>query len=252
MAGSSASYSITPEWNSSSAKNTAATGVRNSPEKPAATAAISRCRLALAVRSRGVSRPAAAAEICTATPSRPTLPPNRWVTQVAPMASGISRLGTLCRLPATASNTSAMPLPHSPPQRAYTNTSAAPAAGSSSIKSGSCSRTAVTARMPWSNTASSSPASTPSPAASTARPRILRQRRSWTRRRSAIRFPILPHILLPRPAPRRNFAFIIPHPPRRSNAVQSGLCAFCGAASGGNGGPGGKPARRLDLVCAYC
>ena len=55
-AGSRASYTATPARNSSSAKNTAASGVQNSPAKPAATPATSRRRRSCCLCRAGVRK----------------------------------------------------------------------------------------------------------------------------------------------------------------------------------------------------
>ena len=52
----------------------------------------------------------AAAPICTATPSRPALPPNRCVVQVPITASGTMRIGSLLFLPSPTWNTIFIPL----------------------------------------------------------------------------------------------------------------------------------------------
>ena len=57
------------------------------------------------------------APIWTATPSRPALPPVRWVSQVPPKMRGISFRGMTSSSPRPAAKTRPMPLPQGPPQR---------------------------------------------------------------------------------------------------------------------------------------
>ena len=95
------------------AKVVAAKGVLNRPAKPADMPVIS---IILGASSNLSSRPTLcemAAPSCTATPSRPALPPNRCVSQVAHMTKGISRSGISSLSPWPASNT--MPIPLSQP-----------------------------------------------------------------------------------------------------------------------------------------
>ena len=93
MAGKRAAYSSAPAVMTSRAKKTAAMGVRNRPAKPAAMPVRSSCFPALGMGRRLPMECAKVPPIWTATPSRPALPPNRWVSQVLTMTRGMSRRG---------------------------------------------------------------------------------------------------------------------------------------------------------------
>lgn len=112
-AGRSARCSSLPAVSTSMAKAVAAKGVLNRPAKPAAMPVISMSLGASSVFKIRPARCEMAAPSCTATPSRPALPPNRCVSQVAHMTKGTSLSGISPRSPWPASNT--MPMPPSQP-----------------------------------------------------------------------------------------------------------------------------------------
>ena len=116
-AGKSACSSSLPATSTSSANSVAASGVRNSPAKPAA---MPTRRKVLPGCLNGSLEPIqceSVAPICTATPSRPALPPNRCVIQVPPMMSGMRRSGITFSCPRPTSNTRLMPRPVFLPKR---------------------------------------------------------------------------------------------------------------------------------------
>ena len=77
----------------SMAKNTAANGVWNRPPKPAAIPVISMTGLFSRICSLRPASWESVAPICTATPSRPALPPKRWVIQVPSITRGTRARG---------------------------------------------------------------------------------------------------------------------------------------------------------------
>ena len=123
----SARYSSLPATRTSRAKTQAASGVRNRPAKPAA---MPQTRKVLPASRRGGFLPtqcARVAPICTATPSRPALPPNRCVIHVPPMMRGTRRRGISGSVPWPTSNTRPMPRPVFLPKRRYAHAITAPA-----------------------------------------------------------------------------------------------------------------------------
>ena len=84
-----ASSRILPKINTSSAKMPPAKGVPKTEAKPALIPAIKTiCRSRLDNFKTFVKRSAMAPPICTAVPSRPADPPNRWVIMVPNKTSG--------------------------------------------------------------------------------------------------------------------------------------------------------------------
>ena len=108
------------------AKAVAANGVRNSPEKPAEMPVISISRGASSTRSSRPTRWDIAAPSCTATPSRPALPPKRCVSQVAHMTKGTSRSGISSLSACPTSNTMPMPFSQPAPYFLYAQAISAP------------------------------------------------------------------------------------------------------------------------------
>ena len=91
-AGTRASYSMRPSTTNSRPKTAPAMGVPNTePNPPATPAARSWRRTPLPTRSRCETQSVRLAPICTAVPSRPALPPNRWVSTVPTSTIGAMR-----------------------------------------------------------------------------------------------------------------------------------------------------------------
>ena len=82
-AGTSASYRMRPMLCTSSANTNPATGTPNTAPNPPASAAISMIRRSVGFsRARRENQSVRLPAICSAVPSRPTDPPNSWVTSV--------------------------------------------------------------------------------------------------------------------------------------------------------------------------
>lgn len=90
-AGNSARYSMRPATSTSIAKTVAASGVRKSPAKPAAMPISKNVLLGSRKGRRRPIQYETVAPICTATPSRPALPPKRCVAHVLSIMSGTKR-----------------------------------------------------------------------------------------------------------------------------------------------------------------
>ena len=152
----------------SSAKNVAAIGVPNRPAKPAAmplARMMWRSRLAGAMRANCID---SVAPICTATPSRPALPPKRCVIQVEKIVSGTMRSGIEPSLPSPTSKTSPMPRWARPPQCMFTLMITSPATPRKGTNQKRCSaRNSFSQSRPWPNTAVTTPTTAPIATAST-------------------------------------------------------------------------------------
>ena len=106
---------MTPTQMTSMLNTAAVSGVPNKAANTALMPASTITRWLLrSSRIFSPSQPPMLPPICSAAPSRPALPPSRWVMKVAMMMSGVSRRGA--RLPCWALSSTAL-VPRSVPMR---------------------------------------------------------------------------------------------------------------------------------------
>ena len=115
MAGYKAVSCKFPTTKTSIANKTAASGVWNSPAKPAAIPVTKNTFEVLGVEKFLQNQWETVAPNCTATPSRPAEPPKRCVNQVVTITRGIKRLGMWFSTPWPTSKIKVIPLLLFPP-----------------------------------------------------------------------------------------------------------------------------------------